>query len=93
MSIGELNRAFSSYIRRAERDKKNTIKDLYTLADLVAYSMARLFDKEAVYEPVEKYFPSLFPEEYEALLEREELAAEQQFIQLAQLLNNRFKDA
>lgn len=92
MSLDEVNRKIDAYIRKIERNHKQMLFYIYEAADLCAYSVARLFSRNAKYEPIDKYFPDVFVEERLLREAKEREMFTQQFLDFAQHFNRRFED-
>jgi len=92
MSVPEVNRYINAWTKRYTQQRKDALSDMYNLADLVAYSISRLFSEQSRYEPIDVYFPEMFKEEGELRKEHELELSAQRFIQFAQSFNKRFED-
>lgn len=63
MTITELNNHAESYARVQKRKAKEKAFADYRLADLIGYSMARLYSKEATYPEIYDVYPAIFDRE------------------------------
>ena len=63
MTLAELERYISSYKRVQKRKAQEKAMADYRLADLIGYSMARLYSKEAKYPEIYDAYPTIFDKE------------------------------
>lgn len=92
MSIGELTRAFASIQRVELRKAREKATMDYTLAELFARSMARLYSSSATMPDISAVYPTLFDSE-EIKQKKQEKQAELsalRFKQFAQAHNKKF---
>jgi hypothetical protein len=92
MSIGELTRAFASIQRVELRKAREKATFDYTLAELFARSMARLYSSSATMPDISEVYPTIFDSE-EIKQKKQEKQAELsalRFKQFAQSFNKKF---
>ena len=90
MTLAEIERYCESRHRVIESQDRKQANFIYTLADLVGHSVARIHSKEAKMPPISDVFPRLFSQA-ETQKQKEELFAIQ-FKQFAQAHNMQFKE-
>lgn len=63
MTLAELNRYAESYKRVQKRKAQEKAFADYRLADLIGYSMARIYSSEAKYPEIYDVYPAIFDRE------------------------------
>lgn len=63
MTLAELNRHAESYKRVQKRNAQEKAFADYRLADLIGYSIARIYSKEAKYPEIYDVYPAIFDRE------------------------------
>lgn len=90
MTLAELNRYAESYKRVQERKAREKASYDYRLADLIGYSIARLYSKDAQYPEIYDVYPAVFDKK--AIEEAREKAQNQETFnwlkQFAESFNN-----
>lgn len=93
MTIAELQRAIESKKRIMKREAQEKAAADYILADLIGYSVARIYSSSARYPDINSVYPNLFNndqiEEVKSA-QKQELSA-LRFKQFAQSYNKKFK--
>nr|DAO48224.1 MAG TPA: hypothetical protein [Caudoviricetes sp.] len=94
MTIGELERLFSSKKRTEQAQMKEKAYFDYTLAELIGRSIARVYNKSNEFPPIEEAYPSLFDtkEIEEKRQERQDELSALRFKQFAQAFNKKFRE-
>lgn len=95
MTIGELNRAIASKIRRDRARAQEKASMDYALADLIGRSIARIYSSSAKMPEISEVYPSLFDSEElkEQKAQRKAELSALRFRQFAQTHNKHFEEA
>lgn len=92
MTVGEVKRAFDSYVRVKTREDREKASYDYILSDLIARSMARLYSSSATIPDISEVYPTLFDskEIQEKKIEQKAEISALRFKQFAQSFNQKF---